>query len=275
VIARAVTLARSTTSTASIVALAGFNLVPLIGVLAWGWNVSTILVLYWVENGVVGLLNIPKILIAQGSAPAPRGLGASTLGPVTKAGIAGFFVFHYGIFWLVHGIFVFTLPLFASFGSIVTSAPVLIPGVGVEFGFSGDLGSPVPATIGIDATAVLIGLVGLSISRGVSFVVNYLGRREYLTVSPQQQAFAPYPRLVILHVTIILGAFVSLLIGSPVGAIAVLVLVKTVVDLGFHVREHAELAEREGAGPPSAAGAFERPDRMVGAQPEGEIDVVR
>jgi len=275
VIARAVTLARSTTSTASIVALVGFNLVPLIGVLAWGWNVSTILVLYWVENGVVGLLNIPKILLAQGSGPAPRGLGASSLGPVTKAGIAGFFVLHYGIFWLVHGIFVFTLPLFASLGSNATSTP-LDPGFGGDFGpgFGGDFGPSAPAAIGIDATAVLIGLVGLTISRGVSFVVNYLGRREYLTVSPQQQAFAPYPRLVILHVTIILGAFVSLLIGSPVGAIGVLVLVKTVVDLGFHVREHAELAGRVGAGPPSSPASLEWPDRMVGAQPEGEIDVV-
>lgn len=42
------------------------NLVALIGVLFLGWNLAMILVLYWVESGIVGLLNLPKILLARG-----------------------------------------------------------------------------------------------------------------------------------------------------------------------------------------------------------------
>jgi len=57
--------------------------------------------------------------------------------------------------------------------------------------------------------------------------------------------FAPYGRLLILHLTILFGAFVSLAIGSPVGAIVVLVLVKTAIDLGLHVREHAATRDAE------------------------------
>ena len=49
-------------------------------------------------------------------------------------------------------------------------------------------------------------MIGLAISHTVSFVLNYRRRGEYLKVSPAQQAQAPYGRLVILHLAIILGA---------------------------------------------------------------------
>lgn len=81
-IARAVRLAQTASPTTSLVLLVAFNLVPLIGVLAWGWNVATLLVLYWVENGIVGILNVPKMLLAA----APE---TGTAGPrITLAGVA-------------------------------------------------------------------------------------------------------------------------------------------------------------------------------------------
>jgi hypothetical protein len=48
---------------------------------------------------------------------------------------------------------------------------------------------------------------------------------------------APYARVVILHVTIILGAFVVAFLGAPIGALIVLVALKTAFDLGLHLRE--------------------------------------
>jgi hypothetical protein len=245
VIARAVRLAQATSSTTSVVLLIAFNLVPLIGVLAWGWNVATLLVLYWVENGIVGALNVPKMLLARG--PGKTGLGVVKLtvdGPVSRVGQVLFFLVHYGMFWLVHGVFVFTLTTFASFGGVDGTFidPRLDPGFGPAFG--GLDGDPLRRASGPDMTAVAWGALGLAISRGASFVVNYVGRREYLRVSVAEQMFAPYGRLVILHLTIILGAFLSLTLGSPVGAIVILVLIKTIVDLGLHVREHAAVATR-------------------------------
>ena len=239
VIERTVQLARATSSTASIVLLVAFNLVPLVGVLFLRWNIPTILVLYWVENGIVGLLNVPKILLASGgtapaagnmaaSSMAARGLAANGAGGLPKAGLALFFLVHYGLFWLVHGVFVFALPTFASFGGF-TDVRILDDGsvrIADQFVTMPNMG------------AVAVGAVGLGISRLASFFVNFLGRREYLPISPARQMFAPYGRLFILHVTIIFGAFVSLMIGSPIGAIVVLVLVKTGADLALHVREH-------------------------------------
>ncbi|HEV7809025.1 MAG TPA: DUF6498-containing protein [Candidatus Limnocylindrales bacterium] len=231
---RAARLVRATSSTTSIVLLVGFNLVPLIGVLFLRWNIPTILVLYWVENGIVGLLNVPKILLASGetmpeagSVAAP-GLAASRVQGLPRVGVALFFLVHYGLFWLVHGVFVFALPSFAGVGGFTDFRTF----------DDGSLQFANPAVTYPDIGAVAVGAVGLGISRLASLFFNFVGRREYLRISPARQAFTPYGRLFILHVTIIFGGFVSMMIGSPLGAIVVLVLVKTGADLALHVREH-------------------------------------
>ena len=55
----------------AVVALLVANAVPLIGVLFLGWNVWTILTIYWLENGVVGVFNVLKMSKAAG--PEPTG----------------------------------------------------------------------------------------------------------------------------------------------------------------------------------------------------------
>ncbi len=249
-IARGVRFARAGSSSTSAALLVAFNLVPLAGVLFWGWNVATLLVLYWVENGIVGLLNVPKMLLARGdgmpgasvrsgTAPAPMPLSGD--GPAGRVGLVLFFLAHYGIFWLVHGIFVLTLTSFAAhavepwFPGPAFPPDVLPGSVDVSGG---------PAATGPDLSAVAWGALALAISHTASFVVNFVGRREYLTVSPMRQMGAPYGRVVILHLSILLGGFISLALGSPIGAVIVLVLLKTAVDLALHVREHGGVAAR-------------------------------
>ena len=257
-IARAVRLAQATSSTTSVLVLIAFNLVPLVGVLIGRWNVATLLVLYWVENGIVGVLNLPKILLAEGTArPATSTAGpgtatgtASPVGPASRGLVAAFFLVHYGLFWVVHGIFVWTLPTFAA---LRDGAATLIPGNPGSLG--GPLGGPLAplggltpvAATGVDGSAVAWGAIALAISHGVSFVVNYLGRGEYRKVSPQEQAWRPYTRLILLHVAIIVGGLVSFMLGSPLGSIVVLVLLKTALDVVFHRREHESLAARSTA----------------------------
>jgi hypothetical protein len=52
----------------------------------------------------------------------------------------------------------------------------------------------------------------------------------------------PYGRLVIMHLTILLGAFVSIFLGTPVGSLLVLIVGKTALDLAFHLRQHRPVA---------------------------------
>ncbi len=56
------------------------------------WDVGTILLLYWLESVVIGILNIPKILFTQ----------SSLFGNVF---LAAFFTVHYGGFSAGHGVF--------------------------------------------------------------------------------------------------------------------------------------------------------------------------
>jgi hypothetical protein len=198
------------------------NLIPLAGVLWLGWDIMLILALYWAENGIVGVINVLKILTAEGPPPANftwsvNGRPATSL---TRLGTAGFFCVHYGLFWVVHGVFVFTF----------------IPAMSGLDPFGGPIDGGLTALP--DAPVLLAGVVGLAISHGVSFWTNYLGRREYRRLSPAEVMVQPYGRLVILHLTIILGAFVSIRMGTPIGSLLVLVVLKTALDLYFHLRQH-------------------------------------
>jgi hypothetical protein len=53
---------------------------------------------------------------------------------------------------------------------------------------------------------------------------------------------------VILHVTIIFGALAISFTGAPAAAIAILVILKTALDVGLHLSEHRTVAS-----PPAVA----------------------
>ncbi len=65
-IERTVAAYRVNSSAIAVALLVVTNLIPLVGVLWLGWDLMLILALYWAENGVVGVINILKILTAEG-----------------------------------------------------------------------------------------------------------------------------------------------------------------------------------------------------------------
>lgn len=210
-------------SSGAVVALLIANGIPLVGVLFLGWNVWTILTIYWLENGVVGFFNVLKMARASNSVPGGiaveiNGRPAATA-RAAKAALIPFFVFHYGLFWFVHGVFVLTLPQFI---------PLITPTSGMP-GASG---------ISSDPGSFVLVLVGLFISHGISYRLNYIGRGEYLRTSVGGQMLAPYARLFILHITIIVGAIAIAFTGAHEAAVVILVVLKTALDLGLHLAEH-------------------------------------
>lgn len=68
------------------------NLVPILGVIFMDWDLALIMVLYWAENGVIGIYHLVKLKMA----------GYNTVGLL-------FFLMHYGVFWTVHGAFMIGL----------------------------------------------------------------------------------------------------------------------------------------------------------------------
>ena len=220
----------------SVVALVAVNLLPLIGVIFWGWSLMMILVLYWIESGVVGVVNVFKIARASGGADDPMVMTEGNRVTIRISGLAsgmtrgpviGFFIVHYGIFWLVHGVFVFLLPLFAGLSSpSVSTVPPYVGFAPMDFG-------PLPLD------GLLLAALLLTSSHVVSYFTNYIGRGEYLRATPTGQMLSVYGRVVVLHVTIVAGAGVIALFGTPIAALVLLVGLKTVIDLVLHVREHA------------------------------------
>jgi hypothetical protein len=182
--------------------------------------------LYWLENGIIGFFNIFKIALSR--APSSGGssftINGRPISPSNKEIRIIFFIFHYGLFWTVHGVFVFLF-----FG--MSSSSDLFGGVGLR--------------------GVAIAAAALFLSHGVSFFVNFLGKEEYLTVSPDQQMTEPYSRVVVLHVTILAGGFFADSLGASLVALVLLILLKTVIDLLAHLREHRKAEMRSGSTAPA------------------------
>ncbi|MCP5071056.1 MAG: hypothetical protein GY946_31215 [bacterium] len=198
----------------------GANLLPLLGVLFWGWSTRHILLLYWAESGVVGFYTIARML---------------RVGGLRALGTAAFFSVHYGGFMAAHLVVLLFILGSSPFGGMGTLTPP-----------PWDDASP-GVLMGPDAHLMLWALL---VSHGVSFVQNFLGREEWRRTTAMQEMFAPYPRIMLMHVAIIFGFGLALLTGSASAVLAVLIFFKTAVDLVSHWREH----QRRAAPQPAAAG---------------------
>lgn len=214
---------RSDWNVASVWALIGANLVPLAGVLFFRWEVFPIVFVFWIENVIVGVLNLLKILTAP--APNPASL-------VARFFLAPFFTFHYGMFCFVHGVFVMVL-----FGKDVVPTHAL-PGPALMLETVSKLG-------------LWWAVAGLAASHGVSFVSNYLLGGERLRASTIQLMQQPYGRIVVLHLAILGGGFLIMALGSPWYGLALLVLLKIGLDLRAHLAERRKFAEADSVARPA------------------------
>jgi len=199
--------------TPSLLALGLANALPIAGVLLLGWKVFPLVLLYWLENVVVGGFNVGKLLLARPQEPAYS---------VGKLFLIPFFIFHFGMFTLLHGVFVFalfgakTLPRFDSLAEL-------------------------PAAI--RAYHLGWGLLALVVSHGLSFYWNYFENGEYRRASLPILMMQPYARLVVLHLAVLFGGWIVLTLGSPLLALLVLVALKTAADVRAHQAERHTFME--------------------------------
>ena len=202
-------------SPSSLVLIAA-NLLPFYGVLVLDWPVFPLILLFWLENVVIGALNALRMLLAD---PADLALWGAKLFMVP------FFCFHYGFFTAIHGFFVLSM-----FGGKDYTNPNdgLVP-----------VQSVLRAIADFDLT---ITLAVLAASHMFSFLWNYLLRGEFRSTSLAEQMQQPYKRIVVLHLTIIIGGGFALSLGSPVWALLLLIVLKIGFDLNAHVREHTRAA---------------------------------
>lgn len=84
-------------------------------------------------------------------------------------------------------------------------------------------------------------LTALFVSHGISFYTNFLGRGEYHRRNIQAQMAKPYKRVAIMHVTIIFGGGITLMLGTAIPVLLLLIALKIIVDVRAHVKEHVPI----------------------------------
>lgn len=157
--------------TAAALAVLAANLYPVVGVLAFDWNATPILVLYWVEMGVTAVWAVPRALLAQPRDTTGSGFrlpfrrlrkkrGGFAVGPATayvrNVPIALQQVGAIALFWLAFGV---------GFGYALSVPSELTPSVGAS---------------------VAVGGVGMFVAHGIEFARDYVGEREYATTTDRE-----------------------------------------------------------------------------------------
>jgi hypothetical protein len=203
------------------------NMFPLVGVLAWGWDAFVLLVLYWLETAVIAFWTIVRIATTPRDSLGDIKFNGSDK-PGAPLGLALFFTVHAGIFMAVHFLFLWTL--FSGGWARKIHSP-------------GEFFDQI-----VIGTGLWLPLVVLFLVRGwlIMFERFEPGLRRTFRIAPRRPApaslltstesslFGLYARIFIMQFTILLGAWVALLVGAA-GAYALLVLLKTALDVAFQV----------------------------------------
>jgi hypothetical protein len=207
------------------------NLVPVVGVIAWGWDAFILLMLYWLETAVIAFWTIVRIALT----PRDRLDGLKFEGakqPASPLALAAFFTAHAGIFMGVHFMFLWTL--FSG------DWPRKVRGVG-DF-----------VDLIVLKTGLWVPLLVLFVVRGLlmTFALFEPWLRHKFRIVPgpagDRAMLGPtetlltglYARIVVMQVTIIVGAWFALLIGTA-GAYVFLIVVKTAIDVALQVGGNA------------------------------------
>ena len=216
----------------SIILLVLVNCIPVVGVSLLEWQTRDILFIYWIENLVIGFYNILRMALVRSPSSGAR---------VGKIFMILFFCFHFGSFCGGHGLFLLMLTSMTDGGSMNYMASIFSHGGGVgPLVFIDMLFGVVGTIFALQPEGMLWVTIGLLVSHGVSFVHNYIIRKEYTHLTMSTLMKRPYSRIVLLHVAIIAGAVPTMVLGSPIGLLYVLVALKIGIDIHLHNKSYKQ-----------------------------------
>lgn len=187
-----------------LLAVTAGNLTPIVGVLFYDWSLFDIFYLYWAENILIGGFTAIRMLISGAS----WGI-AMLMGAVFSV---AFFTLHYGMFCFGHGMIIFDL---------FYKGPVDI-GKNEEYLLAYAFDTPQSGFY-----MALLGITIIVITEGIKDIIQ--DRRD--ARMPQAIMFAPYGRMIVLHITIIFGGLAAQSLGAPIWALGLLIVLKTGYDV--------------------------------------------
>ncbi len=192
----------------SMYTLIAANIYTLVLVLTQRLSLADVLWLYWLQSALIGFTTIIRILSLKNFSTDGFRINGHAVSATTaiKIFVAGFFMIHFGIFQTVYAIFLAVLT-------------VRLTHAGHPFSF----------------TALLVPLALFAIHHIYSLLQTL--RLKAGSTNIGKIMFAPYKRIIPMHVTILVGVWlianiqVAMLAGLFVG-------LKTIVDVSAHYFEH-------------------------------------
>ncbi len=203
------------------VALTGLcvDLLPILAVVLWGWDAAALVMLYWLENVVIGVMTVARICAAW--------IGRKGLWGIIAGVWAGaLFTLHYGLFSFGHGGIL--LEVFGKWGDLgkLDSLGATLTGM-----FETAL------TFGSHMTWVLAVIFGWHV---FVFVRDYIIGGIWLTAEPQDVAFEPYGRVIVFHIGVLFVAATLEYLGDPGIGAFILVAARALWGLRSNMRSGPE-----------------------------------
>jgi len=180
--------------------IVALNLLPIAGVLLWGWQTFDLVFLYWMENLIIGAFSALRMAARPYQHP---------LDLVFPLFLVPFFLLHYGAFCWGHGQFV--MSMFADDGAQRQS---LFEAVNAA----------------LQQTPMLMAVLALVALQLIDWIRDTL-QHGFGAQGIKDLMVAPYRRIVVLHLTIIFGGFVIMALGQPATGLLMLIAIKTASDI--------------------------------------------
>ncbi|MGB3627673.1 MAG: DUF6498-containing protein [Henriciella sp.] len=199
-------------------AILAVDLFPLYAILQFGWDATSLVFLYWLENLVIGAVTLLRMAAASIKNGLAGGVAMLFSGP--------FFTFHYGMFCFVHGVF---LMVFAEI-SRGREPPFPTPVGLVEFA----LGSGAHMMVFVGAIFAL---------QLFLFFRDFIGRGQWRETEMAAEMMKPYGRIILLHVGIFVGFGLMMALNAPMLGILALILMRTLWGIYQTVRRRLNLDE--------------------------------
>lgn len=175
------------------------NILVIILAITQKWDVSSVLWVYWMQSIIIGFFQFLRIFSLKKFSTENFKINDQPALPTnnTKLFTAFFFVFHYGFFHFIYAIFL---------ASIIAKAPE-------------------------NVLPILIGSLIFFFNHLYSFIYNKIND-EKVTPNIGKLMFAPYARIIPIHLIIIFGA----VLGQS--TLVIFLLLKTLADLFMHALKH-------------------------------------
>jgi hypothetical protein len=167
------------------------------------------------ESLVITLITVIKIAVVPAGTPKKL---------LEKILLVPYFCFSYGFFIVLEGLAI--LFIFSGYPQITSDFP----------SFNQIYQS-------LNHYQLQWALLTLIISHGISFVTNYLRKKEYKKHTINDLMWVPYNRVGVIMLVVFIGGVIVKELGSII-ALVVLILIKIYADVLVHLDHHAKIAER-------------------------------